>query len=56
LIIANDISSPDTGFASEDNKVTILEEDGSGIELPKSSKQEIASGIWNRIEELLKED
>lgn len=53
LIVANDITSNDTGFSSEDNQVIILDKDNNRIELPRSSKQEIATRIWDRIEALI---
>ena len=55
LIIANDISSPETGFAAEDNQVVILGGKDLRIELPRCSKREISRGIWNQIEELVKQ-
>jgi len=53
LIVANDITSGDAGFASDNNRVIILDREGRRIELPLSSKREIASRIWDRIEDLI---
>ncbi len=53
LVIANDITSGVTGFAANENQVTMIDRSNNRIELPRSSKREIASGIWDRIEELL---
>lgn len=48
-IVANDITSADTGFASDDNKVIIISKDGEEIYLDKMSKKEIASKIFETI-------
>ncbi|KGM96083.1 phosphopantothenoylcysteine decarboxylase [Clostridium novyi A str. 4552] len=48
-IVANNIVSNDTGFASEDNKVTILCSDGRKIPLPKMSKKEVARELFDLI-------
>ncbi len=52
LIVANDISSPDTGFASEDNQVIMLDKEDNVVELSRQTKLGIATGIWDRIEKL----
>lgn len=48
-IVANDITSSDTGFASEDNKVIILSKEGKEISLDKMSKEKIASNLFDII-------
>lgn len=48
-IVANDITSADTGFGSEDNKVIIISKDGEEIYLDKMSKKEVASKIFETI-------
>ena len=48
-IVANDITSKDAGFASDDNRVTIIAKDGSSISLEKMSKQQVACNIFNMI-------
>ncbi|ABK60792.1 MULTISPECIES: bifunctional phosphopantothenoylcysteine decarboxylase/phosphopantothenate--cysteine ligase CoaBC [Clostridium] len=50
-IVANNIVSNDTGFASEDNKVTILCSDGRKIPLPKMSKKQVARELFDLINE-----
>ncbi|KEI01470.1 bifunctional phosphopantothenoylcysteine decarboxylase/phosphopantothenate--cysteine ligase CoaBC [Clostridium botulinum] len=50
-IVANNIVSNDTGFASEDNKVTILCSDGRKIPLPKMNKKEVARELFDLINE-----
>ena len=49
FIVANDITSNDTGFASEDNKVTILSKEGKVINLDKMSKKQVATNIFDMI-------
>lgn len=49
FIVANDITAKDTGFASEDNKVTILSKDGKVVNLDKMSKKQVASNIFDMI-------
>ena len=48
-IVANDITSKDTGFSSEDNKVVILTKDGEEISLEKMSKKSVAKELFNII-------
>ena len=48
-IVANDITSADTGFGSEDNKVIIISKDREEIYLDKMSKKEVASKIFETI-------
>lgn len=49
FIVANDITSNDTGFESEDNKVTILSKDGKIVNLDKMSKKQVATNIFDMI-------
>lgn len=49
FIVANDITSSDTGFASEDNRVTILSKDGKVVNLEKMSKKQVATNIFDMI-------
>ena len=48
-IVANDITLNDTGFASDDNKVTIISSLGDVISLDKMSKREVAKNIFDMI-------
>lgn len=41
-IVANDISKSETGFASDENKVTIISKSGEEVSLEKMSKREVA--------------
>ncbi|APF26345.1 phosphopantothenoylcysteine decarboxylase / phosphopantothenate--cysteine ligase [Clostridium sporogenes] len=49
FIIANNILSKETGFASEDNLVTIISKDGHIKNLEKMSKREVAKEIFDTI-------
>ena len=46
-IVANDITAVDTGFASDNNKVTIICRDGKTIHLDKMSKRQVASRLFD---------
>lgn len=48
-IVANDITSKDTGFASDDNKVTIISKDLNETVLNKMSKREVAGELFDVI-------
>ena len=52
LIIANDVSRSDAGFAADTNEVTIVGPDGVDA-LPVQSKSLVASAILDRVERLL---
>ena len=53
LIVANDISADDAGFAVETNRVTILFANGSKETLPLMSKVEVAEKIIEHTSKLL---
>ena len=55
LIVANDVSRSDAGFAVDTNEVTIVGADGTEL-LPLQSKARIAAGILDRVERLLAGD
>lgn len=48
-IVANDISKPETGFASDENKVTIISKSGEEVSLERMSKREVAKNIFDII-------
>jgi len=52
LVIANDISRRDIGFASDFNEVLIISEEGV-IEIPKAPKSVIARAILDRVKVML---
>ena len=53
LIVANDISANDAGFAVDTNRVTLLDADGGVEELPLLSKFKVAEHVLSRIVDLL---
>ncbi len=53
LIVANDVSAPDAGFAVETNRVTFLRADGSSEMLPLQSKDAVAARIITEVVDLL---
>ena len=55
LIVANDVSAPDSGFAVDTNQVTIIHRSGEVESLPLLSKEEVAERVCDRIAVLLAE-
>jgi len=55
LIVANDVSRSDSGFATETNKVVIIDSRGKVDRLPLKSKDEVANIILERVVEILRE-
>lgn len=53
LIVANDVGSPDSGFGTDTNRVTLISRDGAEQELPLLSKQEVAEQVLERVLALL---
>jgi phosphopantothenoylcysteine decarboxylase/phosphopantothenate--cysteine ligase len=53
FIAANDISSPDAGFGTDTNRVTLLFADGQTEALPLMSKAEVAEAIIEHVATLL---
>jgi phosphopantothenoylcysteine decarboxylase/phosphopantothenate--cysteine ligase len=53
LLVANDVSQPDSGFSVSTNRVTLLYADGRVEHLPLMSKSEVARAIWDRLAPLL---
>jgi phosphopantothenoylcysteine decarboxylase/phosphopantothenate--cysteine ligase len=49
LIVANDISSKDSGFGVENNRVTLLYPSGKQEPLPLMNKSEVATAIIDRL-------
>jgi phosphopantothenoylcysteine decarboxylase / phosphopantothenate---cysteine ligase len=49
LIVANDVSRSDAGFAVETNIVTLIGDDGRPVTHPKASKDEVADVILDRL-------
>ncbi|MBI2165176.1 MAG: bifunctional phosphopantothenoylcysteine decarboxylase/phosphopantothenate--cysteine ligase CoaBC [Chloroflexi bacterium] len=53
LIVANDITAPESGFGVDTNKVALLERDGGVEELPLMGKYQVAHRILDRVARLL---
>jgi phosphopantothenoylcysteine decarboxylase/phosphopantothenate--cysteine ligase len=53
LIVANDITDPESGFGADTNKVTIIDKKGKLESLPLMSKREVAERILYRVVEML---
>ncbi len=49
LFVANDVTAPDSGFAVDTNRVTIISRDGKPESLPLMSKREVADRILDRV-------
>jgi phosphopantothenoylcysteine decarboxylase/phosphopantothenate--cysteine ligase len=49
LIVANDISASDAGFAVDQNRVTLLDAEGGVDSLPLMSKAEVAEVVMGRV-------
>ena len=55
LIVANDVSSPESGFGVDTNQVTLLLSDGRTFPLPLLAKSEVAERVIAEVIKLLKE-
>ena len=53
VIVANDVSAPEVGFAHETNEVTILEADGCQRHVSLRSKREIADEVLDTVAQIL---
>lgn len=53
LLVANDVSEPDSGFGTETNRVVILDTDGGKDALPLLTKREVADHLLDRVTDLL---
>ena len=53
LIVANDITAPDSGFGADTNKVALIGRDLQVEELPLMSKYEVGNRVLDRVRELL---
>lgn len=53
FIVANDLCKKGSGFACDTNEVTILDRTGKRVDLPPMTKEEVASEVWNRVEQLM---
>lgn len=55
LIVANDITAPDSGFGTDTDRVVIIDRAGKVEELPLLPKREVADRILDRVVGLLSE-
>ena len=53
LIVANDITSAESGFNVDTNKVTIIDRKGKAENLPLLTKREVAEKILDRVVALI---
>jgi phosphopantothenoylcysteine decarboxylase/phosphopantothenate--cysteine ligase len=53
LFVANDVTAPDSGFAVDTNRVTIIDKNGKTEELPLMTKREVADKILDRVVALM---
>jgi phosphopantothenoylcysteine decarboxylase/phosphopantothenate--cysteine ligase len=51
LMVANDVSRSEVGFATEENAAVLIDARGE-TELPRMSKRDLAERIWDRVLEL----
>ncbi|MBI4201751.1 MAG: bifunctional phosphopantothenoylcysteine decarboxylase/phosphopantothenate--cysteine ligase CoaBC [Chloroflexi bacterium] len=54
FIVANDITMEGAGFGVDTNKVTLLDKDGSTLDLPLMTKYEVAHHILDKVVGILK--
>jgi phosphopantothenoylcysteine synthetase/decarboxylase len=48
MIVANDVSRPDRGFAVDHNAATIVDAEGA-VEVGLTGKRELAERIWDEV-------
>ena len=53
LIVANDITDPESGFGADTNKVTLIDRDGKVESLPLLTKREVADRILDKVAGML---
>ena len=56
MIVANDITSLDSGFAVDTNRVTLLTAEGGEENLPLLNKNDVADAVLDRVVNLLSEE
>jgi phosphopantothenoylcysteine decarboxylase/phosphopantothenate--cysteine ligase len=49
LVVANDVSAPDVGFAHDTNAVTLLRPDAEPVEIDLASKRDVARAVIDTI-------
>jgi phosphopantothenoylcysteine decarboxylase/phosphopantothenate--cysteine ligase len=53
LVVANDITAPDSGFDVDTNRVVIIDKKGKTEELPLISKREVADRVLDKVKVLI---
>ena len=56
LIVVNPVGGPDSGFASDTNRASIIDADGAVQDIPLMSKSQMAEAILDRVTALLGKD
>lgn len=56
MIVANNVKQAGAGFGTDTNIVTIYKKDGSRLDLPLMSKNEVAKAILSEVVKLMKEE
>jgi phosphopantothenoylcysteine decarboxylase/phosphopantothenate--cysteine ligase len=49
LIVANDVSAPDAGFAHDTNRAVILDAEGRSLDVPLSDKRDVARSVLDAV-------
>ncbi len=49
LMVANDVTSPGSGFGTDTNEVTLIRPGGESTALPLMAKEEVADAIWDAV-------
>jgi phosphopantothenoylcysteine decarboxylase/phosphopantothenate--cysteine ligase len=55
LMVANDVSAPDSGFEVDTNRAVFIDPGGRAEELPRMTKIELAEAIWDRVVKTFRE-
>jgi phosphopantothenoylcysteine decarboxylase/phosphopantothenate--cysteine ligase len=53
MIVANDITAPDSGFGRDTNQVTLIDQTGAVEHLPLMSKTRVAEAVCERLVKIL---
>jgi phosphopantothenoylcysteine decarboxylase/phosphopantothenate--cysteine ligase len=53
LFVANDVSAPDSGFAVDTNRVTLIDRSDKVEELPLMTKREVADKVLDRVVKMM---
>ena len=52
FVVANDVTSPGSGFGTDTNQVTIISAEGERTPFEMMTKRDVAGAIWSRVTEL----